>query len=264
MIYFGSEGERWMRLRASFRLALLGVLAGALAAQGPVELSRGPDRGTDVRVHGIQVLSAKNRPFSARDHIEWTRTLEDGTVVKTELYASVARNSQGRIYREHRSFVPLNSNQESRFIDIVLLDPIKHTGTTCVMETRRCTVTKYRSSTRFVLNPDGLLDNGMRFLTRENIGHDAIDGVEVTGTRETLQIAAGAVGNDRTLVTTRDFWYSPALQVNLKVTRNDPRIGAQVLQLVNLSLTEPDPKFFQIPSGFVMQSIHREPTGHEN
>jgi hypothetical protein len=86
----------------------------------------------------------------------------------------------------------------------------------------------------------------------------------VTGTRETLQIAAGAVGNDRTLVTTRDFWYSPALQVNLKVTRNDPRIGAQVLQLVNLSLTDPDPNLFQIPPGYVTQSLHREPTGHEN
>ena len=253
-----------MRLRASFRLALLGVLASALAAQEPVEPARGPDRGTDIRVHGIQVLPAKNRPFSARDHIEWTRTLEDGTVVKTEGYATVARDSQGRIYREHRSFVPLNSNQESRFIDIVLLDAIKHTGTTCVMKTRRCTVNPYRSSTRFVLNPDGLLDNGMRFLTRESIGHDAIDRVEVTGTRETIQIGAGAIGNDRTLVTTRDFWYSPALQVNLKVTRNDPRIGTQVLQLVNLSLTDPDPNLFQIPPGYVMQSLRREPTGHEN
>ena len=231
-----------MRLRASFRLAVLGVLASALAAQEPVEPSRGPDRGTDFSVHGIQVLPAKDRPFSARDHIEWTRTLEDGTVVKTELYATVARDGQGRIHRELRSFVPLNSNAESRFINIVLLDPMKHTRTTCVMKTRRCTVTRYRASSRFVLNPDGLLDNGMRFLTRENIGHDEIDGVEVTGTRETLQIAAGAVGNDRTLVTARDFWYSPALQINLKVTRNDPRIGAQVLQLVNLSLTEPDSK----------------------
>ena len=62
------------------------------------------------------------------------------------------------------------------------------------MKAARCTVTAYHALTRFVLNPDGLLDNGMRFLTRENISHDAIDGVEVTGTRETLQIAAGAVG----------------------------------------------------------------------
>lgn len=247
-----------MKLFASVALTIASLLACALVAQErPTqdEPVRGPDRGTNYRVHGIQVLPAANRPFSARDHILWTRQLEDGSVMRTELYALVARDGQGRIYREHRSFVPLNSNQRSRQSDMVILDPVAHTGTTCVMRTRRCTVSSYRVSATFVLNPDGLFDHGMRFLTRENLGRNVIDGVDVTGTRETLQIASGAVGNGQTLNCTRDFWYSPALQVNLSVVRKDPRVGTQELQLVDLSLTEPDPKIFQPPAGFVIQDM---------
>jgi len=247
-----------MKLSVLLALAMPVLLACALAAQeqptqdGPV---RGPDRGTTYRVHGIQVLPATNRPFSARDHILWTRRLEDGSVMKTELYALVARDEQGRIYREHRSFVPLNSNHQSRQSDMLVLDPVAHTRTTCVMRTRRCTVSSYRASSTFVLNPDGLFDHGMRFLTRENLGSNTIDGVDVTGTYETLQIAGGAVGNSQTLVSTRDFWYSPALQVNLSVVRKDPRVGTQELQLVDLSLTTPDPRIFQLPQGFVVQDL---------
>jgi hypothetical protein len=85
-------------------LAASVLLTCTLAAQEADETFRGPDRGTIVRVPGIQILPAAGRPFSGRDHIEWTRTLEDGTVVTTHLYALLARDGQGRIYREHMSF----------------------------------------------------------------------------------------------------------------------------------------------------------------
>lgn len=244
-----------MRLCALVAFAVSALLTCTLVAQEKVEPSRGPDGGTRYRVQGIQVLPATGRPFSARDHIEWTRNLADGTVVDTELYAYVARDSQGRIYREHRNFIPAHSNQESRQRDLVLLDPVTHKRTTCIIAARRCTVTAYHASATFVLNPDGVLDEGKRFLTRGNLGRNVIDGIDVTGTRETLQIGSGVVGNDQTLVRTRDFWYSPALQVNLSVTRKDPEVGTQVLQLVDLSLAEPDPKIFQLPPGFTVQEL---------
>lgn len=88
-----------MRLCALVAFAVSALLTCTLVAQEKVEPSRGPDGGTRYRVQGIQVLPATGRPFSARDHIEWTRNLADGTVVDTELYAYVARDSQGRIYR---------------------------------------------------------------------------------------------------------------------------------------------------------------------
>jgi hypothetical protein len=240
------------------------ALVCALTAQEAQEPFRAPDRGTEMRVHGIQVLPATGRPFSARDHIVWTRNLEDGTVITTELYAFVARDVQGRIFREHRSFVPLNSNEKSRRYEVDLLDPVSHTRTACLMAKHRCTIEPYQASTKFSLNPDGLFDHGLRFLTRLNLGHDVVDDLDVTGTRETLQINSGAVGNNQSLVSTRDFWYSPALQVNLSITRKDPRIGTQVLQLVDLSLTDPDEKIFQVPAGFLIQRLVPESVAAAN
>jgi len=254
-ILFGIRGGELMRLRALVVSAVIVLLAVPLVGEDSSEPVRGPDSGTSYRVHGIQVLPAAGRPFSARDHIVWTRNLEDGTVLNTELYALVARDGQGRIYRERRKFVPVNSNETSRRLEILLLDPVAHTRTACNPRTRRCTVTAYYASSKFVLNPDGMLDKGTRFLTRVSLGQNVIDGVDVTGTRETLQINTGVVGNNQPLVSTRDFWYSSTLQVNLAVTRKDPRVGTQALQLVDLSMTEPDPGIFQIPAGFILQDL---------
>jgi hypothetical protein len=217
---------------------------------------RGPDRGTDTRVHGIQVLPATDRPFTARDHITWTHTLEDGTVVKTHLLAFVARDSQGHIYRERRHFVQLTAQQRPAF-EFTLFDPVQHTRTTCEPSTRVCTITDYRASTRFVLPPVGPQDNGTRNLARESLGTNTIDGLDVIGSLETLTISPGAMGNSQPLVTTKEFWFSPDLQVNLSVTRKDPRLGVQELQLVELSRTEPDPSVFAIPNGFVVRDARR-------
>jgi hypothetical protein len=224
-----------------------------LRAQDLADSFRGPDLGTDEHVHGIQILPAVGKPFTGRDHIEWTRKLEDGSVVTTELYALLARDSQGRIYREHRGFVPPNSSRESRLIDIVLLDPVTHTGTTCALATRRCTVTSYHVSATFTPPQPGSQGKGTRFLTREGLGTSVVDGLDVIGTRETLTFGAGAVGNTQPLVVTRDFWYSPALEVNLTVTRKDPRQGTQVIHIVDLSRTDPDPAIFRVPSNFVVE-----------
>jgi hypothetical protein len=253
-----------MRFCALLLVAASVQLAAPLTAQESSEASRGPDGGTRFRVQGIQVLPATGRPFSARDSIEWTRILEDGSTVITHLYATVARDSQGRIYREHRSFVPVNSNQESKQRDIVLLDPVAHTRTTCTLKTRRCLITGYHASTSFVPPPDGLLDKGTRYLSRQSLGTNVVDDLNVVGTRETLSISAGAVGNTQPLVATREFWYSTDLQVNLSVTRKDPREGTQVLQLVDLSRAEPEPAMFQIPAGFVIQDLRGKSAKPEN
>jgi hypothetical protein len=233
------------------------ILSGTLAAQDSDEPFRGPDRGTSIRVHGIEILPNAGKPFSGRDHIEWTRTLEDGSVVTMRLYAFLARDSQGRIYREHVNFVPANSNQPSRRREFDLLDPVAHTRTVCMTATRRCTITNYYASTSFTPTPAGPLAKGTRYLTRESLGTSVVDDLNVIGTRETLTVNAGVVGNTQALVTTKEFWFSPDLQVNLSVTRKDPREGTQVIHVEELSRSEPDPSMFRVPAGFAVQDIRQ-------
>jgi hypothetical protein len=231
------------------------LLACSVAAQESTETFRGPDGGTRVHVTGIQVLPVTGKPFSGRDSIEWTRTLEDGSVVTTHLTALVARDSEGRIRRERTTFVPANSNEQSKPMEIIILDPAEHTRTICDIATHRCSVTDYSTSVKFAPVPAGPLDNGKRFLARESLGTNTVDDLNVVGTRETLTINAGVIGNDQPVVTTREFWYSSDLEINLSVTRKDPREGTQVIQLIDLSRSEPDPSLFRVPSEFVIEDL---------
>lgn len=242
-----------MKLRALLLFAASVFLACSLSAQDSTETSRGPDGGTRVHVTGIQVLPVTGKPFSGRDSIEWTRTLEDGSVVTTHLTALVARDNQGRIRRERTNFVPADSNQQSTPMDMIILDPAEHTRTTCNISSRRCTVTDYSTPMKFSPIPAGPLDHGKRFLARESLGTEVVDDLNVVGTRETLTINAGVIGNSDPVVTTREFWYSSDLEINLSVTRKDPREGTQVIQLIDLSRDEPDPSLFRVPSDFVIE-----------
>ena len=241
-----------MKLRALLWFAGSALLACSLSAQESTEPSRGPDGDTRTHVQGIQVLPVAGKPFSGRDSIEWARRLEDGSVVTTHLTALVARDSQGRIRRERVSFVPANSNEQSKVMETIILDPVEHTRTTCTIATHQCTITRYYAAVKFTPAPAGPLDNGTRYLTRESLGTNVIDELNVVGTRETLTISAGAIGNNQPVVTTREFWYSSDLEINLSVTRKDPREGTQVLQLIDLSRSEPDPSLFQVPADFTV------------
>jgi hypothetical protein len=241
-----------MRLRALLWFAGSALLACTVIAQESTEPSRGPDGGTRTHVDGIQVLPVAGKPFSGRDSIEWTRALEDGSVVTTHLTALVARDSRGRIRRERSTFVPANSNDQSKVMDMIILDPAEHTRTTCTIATRHCAITPYFTPVKFAPVPAGPLDNGTRYLTRESLGTDTVDELNAVGTRETLTINAGAIGNNQPVVTTREFWYSSDLEINLSVTRKDPREGTQVIQLVDLSRSEPDPSLFQVPADFTV------------
>jgi hypothetical protein len=242
-----------MKFHALLAASLL--FACTLIAQPSGESSRGPDGGTQYFVDGIKVLPASGKPFSGRSTTEWTRTLEDGTVMTIHLYAMVARDSQGRIFREVRGFVPLDSSEPSKLTEIRIFDPTTHTRTACKVATHRCSVTSYHAPTSFTPGPVGDFDHGKRSLTRENLGSDSMDGLNVIGTRETLTINAGVVGNSQPLVTTREFWYSADLQVNLSITRQDPREGTQTVHVQDVSRSEPDPAMFQVPAGYVIENL---------
>jgi hypothetical protein len=242
---------------------MAGILLTALtvAAQEPSEAVRGPDGHTSYHVAGIEVLPVTGKPFLAKDSIVWTRKLEDGSTVTTQLYAVVARDSQGRIYRERRSFVPASSNKDPTLQEIMVFDPAMKTKTACVLATRECSITAYRAATSFRPLPIGSFDQGTRHLTREDLGTNVVDDLNVTGTRETTYINQGVVGNDRPLVSTREFWYSRDLETNVSVTRQEPTEGTQVIKLIDLSRSEPDVTLFEIPAGYTMHDLRR-PTLH--
>jgi hypothetical protein len=231
-------------------LAGLALIAVSIAAQEPV---RGPDASASTRVPGILLLAIPGKPLSGIDNIEWTRTLEDGSTITTHTTANLARDSQGRIYRENHHFAPLD--KKSPLYQVHIYDPVNHSQAYCSTTNFQCVITDYRPQTFFETRPTGPFDNGNRSLSREVLGSQVMEGVYVSGTRETVTINPGVLGNDRPLNSTREFWYSDELENNLSVTRIDPREGKQVIWISSLSLTEPDAHLFDIPIGYTVRDM---------
>jgi len=157
--------------------------------------------------------------------------------------------------------VPANSGQEPKRYRFKIADPITHTLTICMVDSHSCNVSNYFASTAFIPQPVGPFDDGKRTLARESLGNDVMDGINVVGTRETVTINPGVIGNSQALSITREFWYSPELRVNLAITRKDPREGMQVVRVHEVSRSEPDPNLFKVPEAYAIHDLRNRAAG---
>ena len=216
-------------------------------AQGPM---RAPDGNSFTRIVSIFIAPIPNAPFSANVSTQWTRQTSDGATVVVKNRRMVARDSQGHVFEERRRFVPADSNSPSLLFQTDYVDPARRTRTLCFPANEICDVYNFFTPPSEASLPVGPLPDGKRYLSRENLGADTIEGLETIGTRETISTSPGAVGNDREVVSTKEFWYSPRLGVNLVVKRFDPLQGTQVFTVSNISLAEPDARLFAVPAQF--------------
>ncbi|HYU99184.1 MAG TPA: hypothetical protein VE977_10180 [Pyrinomonadaceae bacterium] len=88
----------------------------------------------------------------------------------------------------------------------------------------------------------------------ESLGKQAIEGVEAEGTRNTLEIPAGEIGNERPIEIVFERWYSPDLQVVVMTKHSDPRFGETTYRLTNINRSEPAGELFQVPADYTVQS----------
>jgi hypothetical protein len=247
------------RILLSPLLATL-VVAFALytSAQSPQEALHAPDGNSFTRIVSIFIAPIPNAPFTATVSTEWTRQTSDGATVVVKNHRMVARDSQGHVFEERRRFVPADSDSPSLLFQMDYVDPIRHTRTVCFPANQVCDTYNFLVPPSEAALPVGPLPDGKRYLSREDLGKGDTEGLETIGTRETIATSPGTVGYDREVARTKEFWYSPKLGVNLVVKRFDPLQGTQVFTVSNISLAEPDPRLFVVPSKFKVAD-QREP-----
>jgi hypothetical protein len=90
---------------------------------------------------------------------------------------------------------------------------------------------------------------------KEQLGKQMVEGVEAEGTRTTVTIPAGEIGNERAIEIVSERWYSPELQTVVMTKHSDPRSGETTYKLTNINRTEPAKSLFEVPPGFTVKEM---------
>ena len=229
-------------------LVLLFALSGSLFAQNPEDALHAPDGNAHDMVQSIFITAIPNAPFQAVLRAEFTKHLPDGSTKSMWNQRLIVRDSQGRIYQERRRFVPDGSPRQPGVWQIEISNPSNHTKYFCDAELKACELRDYNPPSLVPTQPAGPLDDGKRYLSRASLGNKTVEGVEVVGTRETVTVGQGTVGNTAPIDFTKEFWYSPRLGINLEVSRFDPLHSDQIFKVTSLTLGEPDARLFVLPA----------------
>ncbi len=107
----------------------------------------------------------------------------------------------------------------------------------------------------------GLYNAHNRTARTESLGKQNIGGVEAEGTRNTITIPAGEIGNERPIEIVSERWYSPELQLIIMTRHTDPRFGENSYQLTNINRSEPARELFEVPPGYSVKEAPEVLTG---
>lgn len=253
-------------------------------AQNPDNSVHAPDGGAMEMIDSISIPAVTNAPFQGTVTLKWTRHLADGSTLIVGNHRLVVRDRQGNIYQERRTLVPDGSTQEPQIRWIEISNPSKHTKYFCNAALTQCTLRGYYAVAQPVpaaKTPATQSANGAASstntangqapgrisppsnparnpnLVHTDLGTRSIEGLDAVGSRESITIPPGAMGNSTPLERSKEFWYSPQLGLNLRVLRVDPLHGEQSFQVTDLTLQEPDPQRFVLPPNCKIVDLRR-------
>lgn len=87
----------------------------------------------------------------------------------------------------------------------------------------------------------------------EKLGTQVVEGVAAEGTRTTITIPVGEIGNERAIQVISERWYSPELKTVVMTRHSDPRFGETVYRLTNISRDEPARSLFDVPTDYTLK-----------
>jgi len=88
----------------------------------------------------------------------------------------------------------------------------------------------------------------------QTLGKETIAGISAEGTRTSVEIPAGAIGNERPIELVNERWFSPELQIVLRTRQSDPRLGNTEYNVTRLERAEPPHSLFEIPADFQLRN----------
>ena len=272
------------------RSVLLFASIATLMAQQPTVVGMSPLGGagnvTFISGGMISGSPVKGAPYSAQAVTEFTQALADGNRIVNNSTAMVYRDSYGRERREQSlPTIGAAASQGNPTKMILISDPVS--GVNYSLDPSSKVAMKLPAMKTSDLPPLPDLPqpqvNGQVFFRSfagpvaggispgpvmyvnsgaaggssapsvEQLGSQLISGLSVNGTRTTMTIPAGQIGNDNPIRIVDEVWKSPDLQVIVQSTHSDPRSGATTYSLTNISRSEPSATLFQVPADYTVQ-----------
>ncbi|HEY0544672.1 MAG TPA: hypothetical protein VGC91_04675 [Pyrinomonadaceae bacterium] len=207
-----------------------------------------------VEMLGGGAKAVKGIPYSAEAVTETSQVLSNGTRISHKSNTQVARDGEGRLRRERKldAIGPFMNAGENRTL-VIIDDPVL--GFHFILDEQKKIARRIPNPPPPPPPPAGEPDERGEFEEGkvESLGTQTIEGVEAEGTRSTITIPAGRIGNDRPLEIVSERWFSKALQVVVMNKHSDPRMGETVYRLTNIKRNEPDASLFKVPSDYTIK-----------
>jgi hypothetical protein len=201
----------------------------------------GNQPGLRVVDEGFNSRVVRGQPFSAVEERKFLQVLRDGTRIETNQTNRIFRDGEGRTRVVAMDGIVTIGDAVKNFK--VVLDPVKKTA-------------RRSGGAFFFLAFDSPAPaqstTGMTSETTDIMGPQLVNGVMATGTRTTVTIGKGQIGNDRDIKTVTERWVSKDLNLLIKSVYSDPRFGDTNYQLTQIVAKEPDAALFQIPADYTV------------
>jgi|GEM_PF-2628596 len=218
------------------------------------------------------------QPYAVEFKTTTVQNLVDGTTITRKTREVEARNSRGdqltvrtmiqeygaRIenveqghvhFAEDDSFLQWDSSSKSATLQKM---PPRDQHNGCWANATGPLAISYNSTHRMNIGP--AFDSSQKYIQpeqkTEQLGEDLIEGIKAQGIRTISTIPAGAIGNDKPLVSTQEVWIAEELPgVSLRLVISDPRFGKQTREVTSLKLGEPDTELFAAPKGYSLKTL---------
>jgi hypothetical protein len=199
----------------------------------------------------------KRVPYSAETLTENTQILNNGTRLTRRTTGMVYRDDEGRTRREMSASIagPFATSGDTQHL-IFINDPVAGVSST-IMPDSDTALTKPLPAPSNDEPPEmEVSSDGGR---TESLGKEVIEGFVAEGTRTTILIPPGRIGNDKAIEIVHERWYSPELQAILLSKHSDPRWGETVYRLRNINRGAPDSSLFSLPAHSTLKGKKTRP-----
>ncbi|MFN7996218.1 MAG: hypothetical protein U0Q18_21585 [Bryobacteraceae bacterium] len=238
-------------------------------SDGGMTIHAGPAGRMAVATLGVLGPVVKGAPYTADVITEMTQVLADGTHINRQQSYTIYRDGEGRIRRDNGeeswisdpvasvSYVLNNRDQTARRM------PVSQSISHDQIMTAKLKAEAAAGGLTFAKQPGMVLSitGGAATFAKhteqapklESLGKQEMEGVQVEGTRTTMTIPEGEIGNDRPIQIVSERWESPELHVTVLSKHLDPMAGDRVEKLTAIRRGEPAQSLFEVPAGYQVQ-----------